>query len=172
MAQQHMVKAQVTAFTVANPAGWSSHVHASCLGIYFIHPTEHHIIFCRQNWLKAMLCSAWTGAQWLSNYCRAKVSELAKSGLILVDLRATIIGELYGDAVWRFSQLPRPARQAPSAAAQLPLQASTKGNQGRHENLGPARSHLFCLCCVVTCCGVLQQRPPQSTMDIGIVCAA
>ena len=69
--------------------------------------------------------------------CRAKISELAKSGLILVDLRATITGELYGDAVWRFAQLPRPARQPPSAAAQLPLQTGTKGNQGRHENLGP-----------------------------------
>ena len=89
-----------------------------------------------------MLCCAWTGAQWVSNQCRAKISELAKSGLILVDLRATITGELYGDAVWRFAQLPRPARQPPSAAAQLPLQPGTKGNQGRHENLGPARSHM------------------------------
>ena len=77
-----------------------------------------------------MLCSAWTGAQCVSYQCRAKVSELAKSGLILVDLRATVTGELYGDAVWRFSQLPRPARQAPSAAAQLPLQPGTKGNPG------------------------------------------
>ncbi|KAL0035694.1 hypothetical protein WJX79_008965 [Trebouxia sp. C0005] len=63
-------------------------------------------------------------------YSKAKVSELAKSGLILVDLRATITGELYGDTVWRFSQVPSPARQPPSAAAQLPLQPGAKGNQG------------------------------------------
>ncbi|DBB05155.1 TPA: hypothetical protein ACH3X3_010403 [Trebouxia sp. C0006] len=63
-------------------------------------------------------------------YSKAKISELAKSGLILVDLRATVTGELYGDTVWRFSQLPRPARQPPAAAVQLPLQPGTKGNQG------------------------------------------
>lgn len=72
-----------------------------------------------------------------SDSCRAKISELAKSGLILVDLRATVTGELYGDAVWRFSQLPRPARQPPAAAAQLPLQPGTKGNQGEPEKLRP-----------------------------------
>ncbi len=76
-----------------------------------------------------MLCSAW-GAQWVSNQCRAKISELAKSGLILVDLRATVTGELYGDTVWRFSQLPLPARQPPAAAAQLPIQPGTKDTQG------------------------------------------
>ncbi len=83
----------------------------------------------------------------VSDFCRAKISELAKSGLILVDLRATITGELYGDTVWRFSQLPRPARQPPAAAAQLPLQPGTKGNQGRHAKLRPKtptiQKHVF-----------------------------
>ncbi len=90
--------------------------------------TPHHVLSPKM--VKSCAPLSLDCAELVSDCCRAKISELAKSGLILVDLRATVTGELYGDTVWRFSQLPRPARQPPSAAAQLPLQPGTKGNQG------------------------------------------
>ncbi len=71
---------------------------------------------------------------------RTKVSELVKSGLILVDLRARITSELYGDAVWRFSLPPRPvgkpaarpatAAIATTAAAPMPLPTAGGSTQG------------------------------------------
>lgn len=55
------------------------------------------------------------------------MSELAKSGLILLNLRATITGELYGDAVWRFSPPPGPVVQP---AVQLPAAGATATTAG------------------------------------------
>lgn len=67
------------------------------------------------------------------------MSELAKSGLILLNLRATITGELYGDAVWRFSLPPGPAVQP---AVQLPAAATanTAGVRQRQQQSPGASS--------------------------------
>lgn len=73
---------------------------------------------------------------------RSKAIELAKSGLILADLRATTAGDLYGDTVWRFAQTPRPsAKMAQSAATAAPAvaqgmrSAQANGTRGRNSAL-------------------------------------
>ncbi|KAL3136519.1 hypothetical protein ABBQ38_005768 [Trebouxia sp. C0009 RCD-2024] len=87
-------------------------------------------------------------------YSKSKAIELAKSGLVLADLRATPAGSLYGDTVWRFSQSPKlstkkallPATAttaATAAAAHGRPSAGLSGTQGRtatRSHRGSARS--------------------------------